>query len=206
MEFHVVCFSSFYLVLSLFISCRVYLCVFVQIQWMAAPQTVMGMESVWLDTVTALLDFWVQTVPKVSNINKLVDRFYNRRSVFFLCLSSFCQSQISLSLPIQKFIHSGIWSQVTWYSRILHSIILDVHLYRTNVFLKVSFDEANADIFRAGFQICYVQNCWASLWYALQWSLIHKMYHSFKMTLMLLKPDECQNTWKCTCIMSHDHN
>lgn len=45
-------------------------CLFVRVgmqtQWTAAPQTVMEMESVSLDTATALLDSWVLTVPKVS--------------------------------------------------------------------------------------------------------------------------------------------
>lgn len=47
-------------------------CLFVRVgmqtQWTAAPQTVMEMESVSLDTATALLDSWVLTVPKVRNI------------------------------------------------------------------------------------------------------------------------------------------
>lgn len=62
---------------GIFLLCLVSECVcvlaffffFVQTQWMAAQQTVMGTENVWPDTATASLDSWVPTVPKVGNIS-----------------------------------------------------------------------------------------------------------------------------------------
>lgn len=77
MESHVECFEVLFPLIfvftyecMLFVSLCVriiFVCVLIQTQWMAVPQTVMGMENVWLDTATASLDFWVPTVPKVRN-------------------------------------------------------------------------------------------------------------------------------------------
>lgn len=64
-------FSSFVIFFdfnSRFLNTSVSVFVSVQTQWMVAQQTVMGMESVWLDTATASLDSWVLTVPKVRDI------------------------------------------------------------------------------------------------------------------------------------------
>lgn len=77
-------------------------CLFVRVgmqtQWTAAPQTVMEMESVSLDTATALLDSWVLTVPKVRNIylSVCLSNFSKRASLKEMRLSYFPASQHSL--------------------------------------------------------------------------------------------------------------